>query len=82
MNNKGVLSWQNLKNEVSTSWLNLTGLRLAWQQTEEERIKRGRDTRYFIHQEIASRETYKAFRDWISKSGWDKKIQEDCQGSS
>ena len=45
-------------------------------ETEEERYQAWRDTQYFIHQEIATRESYKAFRTWISKSGWSKKEQE------
>ena len=35
-------------------------------ETEEERYQAWRDTQYFIHQEIATRESYKAFRTWIS----------------
>ena len=44
--------------------------------TEEERYQAWRDTSYFVHQEIATRESYKAFRAWIPKSGWSKKEQE------
>ena len=45
--------------------------------TEEERYKAYRDTSYFIHQEIADRESYKAFRAWVKTgSGWSKDIQE------
>jgi len=50
--------------------------KLSLATNEEEKYQAWADTRYFIHQEISSRESYKAFRDWISKSGWDKKIQE------
>ena len=45
-------------------------------ETEEERYQVWKDTSYFIHQEIATRESYKAFRTWIPKSGWSKKEQE------
>ena len=48
---------------------------------EEEREKAFWKTQYWIHQEIANKETYKEFRDWVKKhSGWDKKTQTSVLG--
>ena len=48
---------------------------------EEERDKAFWNTQYWIHQEIANKETYKEFRDWVKKhSGWDKKTQTSVLG--
>jgi len=48
---------------------------------EEERYKAFKDTGYWIHQEIANKETYKEFREWVKKhSGWDKKTQTSVLG--
>ena len=51
-------------------------------QDEEARDKAFRHTQYWIHQEIANKETYKEFREWIKKhSGWDKKVQKSVLGN-
>ena len=48
---------------------------------EEERDKAFWKTQYWIHQEIANKETYKEFREWVKKhSGWDKKTQTSVLG--
>jgi len=48
---------------------------------EEERAKAFQKTQYWIHQEIANKETYKEFREWVKKhSGWDKKSQTSVLG--
>jgi len=50
-------------------------------QDEEERAKAFQNTQYWIHQEIANKETYKEFRVWVKKhSGWDKKSQTSVLG--
>jgi len=50
-------------------------------EDEEERAEAFKKTQYWIHQEIAHKETYKAFREWIKKhSGWDKKTQTSVLG--
>ena len=51
-------------------------------ENEEERAKAFQNTQYWIHQEIANKETYKEFRTWIKKhSGWDKKSQTSVLGN-
>ena len=48
---------------------------------EEERYQAFKTTGYWIHQEIANKETYKEFREWVKKhSGWDKKTQTSVLG--
>ena len=48
---------------------------------EEERAEAFKKTQYWIHQEIANKETYKSFREWVAKcSGWDKKTQKSVLG--
>ena len=48
---------------------------------EEERAEAFKKTQYWIHQEIANKETYKKFREWVVKcSGWDKKTQKSVLG--
>ena len=50
-------------------------------ENEEERAKAFQQTQYWIHQEIANKETYKEFRTWVKKhSGWDKKAQTSVLG--
>ena len=50
-------------------------------EKEEERQKAFQDTQYWIPQEIANKETYKEFREWVKKhSGWDKQSQTSVLG--
>jgi len=55
--------------------------KLSLIEKDDERYKAHQDTQYWIHQEIATRETYKHFREWVKKhSGWDKKTQTSVLG--
>ena len=50
-------------------------------ETAEQKEEAWRKSRYFIHAEIANKETYKAFRNWIKKgSTWTKKEKDIVLG--